>query len=267
MKKAEAACTGISQVVSIENLEARLAKLSCGLDLLLRDHAQQYVDLQHIADHILTGVEQSRKEQQQWHRTDEESRCLQALCTSKYEDHKDRNPARVPGTCLWFLKNQRFSDWLASDSSDLLWATADPGCGKSVLSRSLIEHELQSGPSRTTCYFFFKDIGEQRSATNAISALLHQLCTQKQSVLKHIVRVYQSNGNKLTLSFSWLWKTFLAATSRPEAGEIICVLDALDECEEQDKATLIESLNNFYTTRPGFAGRVKFLVTVVPTMT
>ena len=264
IEKAEAACTGISQVVNSEKLEATLAELSCGLDLLLRDHAQQYVDLQHTVDHILTGVEQSRKEQQQWHRTDEESRCLQALCTSIYEDHKDRNPPRVPDTCLWFLKNQRFSDWSASDSSDLLWVTADPGCGKSVLSRSLIDHELQSGPSRTTCYFFFKDIGEQRSATNAISALLHQLCTQNHSVLQQIVRVYQSNGNTLTLSFSWLWKAFLAATSCPEAGEIVCILDALDECEEQDRFTLIESLNNFYSTRSGFAGRVKFLVTSRP---
>ena len=44
-------------------------------------------------------------------------------------------------------------------------------------------------------------------------------------------------------------------------GEIICILDALDECEEQDKATLIESLNIFYSTRSGFAGRVKYLVT------
>ena len=264
IKNAEDACTGISQVVSFEKLEATLEDLNCGLDLLLHEHAKQYYDLQHTADHILTGVEQFSKEQQQWHRTDEESRCLQALCTSTYEDHKDRNPTRVPGTCLWFLKNQRFGDWLESCSSDLLWVTADPGCGKSVLSRSLIDHELQSGPSRTTCYFFFKDIGEQRSATNAICALLHQLCTQNQSVLQQVVDVYQSNGNQLKLSFSWLWKTFLAATSRSEMGEIVCILDALDECEEQDRVTLIESLNNFYATRSGFASRVKFLVTSRP---
>ena len=264
IKKAEAACTGISQVVGWEKLEATLVDVSRKLDLSLHEHSKQYYDLQHTADHILTGVEHFSKEQQQWRQTDEESRCLQALCTSTYEDHKDRNPARVPGTCLWFLKNHKFSDWLESCSSDLLWVTADPGCGKSVLSRSLIDHELQSGPSRTTCYFFFKDIGEQKSATNAISALLHQLCTQNQSVLQHIVRVYQSNGNQLTSSFSWLWKTFLAASSRPEAGEIICVLDALDECEEQDKVTLIETLNNFYTARSDFAGRIKFLVTSRP---
>ena len=264
IKDAAAACTGISQVVEWEKLDATLEEVYRRLDLSLREHAKQYDDLQHTADDILTRVEQSKKEQQQRHQTDEESKCLQALCTSTYEDHKDRNPPRVPGTCLWFLKHQRYGDWLACDSSDLLWVTADPGCGKSVLSRSLIDHELQSGPSRTTCYFFFKDIGEQRSATNAISALLHQLCTQNHSVLQQIVRVYQSNGNQLTLSFSWLWKTFLAATSRSEAGEIVCILDALDECEKQDRLTLIESLNDFYTTRSGLAGRVKFLVTSRP---
>lgn len=259
-----AACTGIAQIVSSEKLETTLEELSRGLDILLCEHGKQHYDLQRTADHILTGVEHFSKEQQQWHRTDEESRCLQALCTSTYEDHKDRNPPRVPGTCLWFLKNQRFGDWLVSDSSDLLWVTADPGCGKSVLSRSLIDHELQSGISRTTCYFFFKDIGEQRSAVNAISALLHQLCTQDHSVLQQVVRAYQSNGNRLTISFSWLWKAFLAATSCSKAGEIVCILDALDECEEQDILTLIEFLNSFYTTRSGFAGRVKFLVTSRP---
>ena len=264
IKKAEAACTGISQVVGSEKLEATLADLSCKLDVLLYEHTQHYVNLQNTADHLLTGIAQSRKEQQQWHRTDEESRCMQALCTSAYEDHKDRNPPRVLNTCLWFLRNQRFVDWLARGSSDLLWVTADPGCGKSVLSRSLIDNELQSGPSRTTCYFFFKDIGEQRSATNALCALLHQLCTNSQFVLQQVVRVYQSNGDQMTHYFSCLWRTFLAAASRPEAGEIVCVLDALDECGVRDKVTLIESLNKFYSTRSSFGRRVKFLVTSRP---
>ena len=221
IKKAEAACTEISQVVSSEKLEATLAGLSCKLGVLLYEHMQHYVNLQNTADHILTGIDQSRKEQQQWHRTDEESRCMQALCTSAYEDHKDRNPPRALGTCLWFLRNQRFGDWLTRGSSDLLWVTADPGCGKSVLSRSLIDNELQSGPSRTTCYFFFKDIGEQRSATNAICALLHHLCAKNQFVLQQVVHVYQSNGDQMIHSFSCLWRTFLAATSCPEAGEIV----------------------------------------------
>ena len=82
IKKAEAACTGISQVVGWEKLESTLEDVFCRLDLSFQEHAKRYYDLQQTADHILTGVEQLSKEQQQWHRTDEEARCLQALCTS-----------------------------------------------------------------------------------------------------------------------------------------------------------------------------------------
>ena len=93
---------------------------------------------------------------------------------------------------------------------------------------------------------------------------MHQLCIQNHLVLQEIVPVYQSNGNELSLSFAWLWKALLAVTSCSEAGEIVCILDALDESEEQDRITLIECLNNFYTTRSSFTGCVKFLVTSRP---
>lgn len=55
-----------------------------------------------------------------------------------------------------------------------LWVTADPGCGKSVLSKSLIDDELRSTSSSVTAYFFFKDDNDdQRKAAMALCALLH----------------------------------------------------------------------------------------------
>ena len=264
VKASEAACTLISQVIDSETLEAALKDVDRILNDLFCTQARSFGALQHTAEQILAGVERDRREQKYWHRTDEESRCLQALCTSTYEDHKNRNPPRVHGTCLWFLKHERFHSWLRRDSSDLLWVTADPGCGKSVLSRSLVDVELQSNPSITTAYFFFKDIGDQRTATNALCALLHQLCTQNQTILHKTVALYRDNGNQVTQSFSWLWSTILAVSQCPAAGEIVCVLDALDECEEQGKEDLINSLNSSYHRKRDVGGRVKFLVTSRP---
>ena len=126
IKKAEAACTGISQVVGFKKLEATLADLSCKLDVLLYEHTQHYVNLQNTADHILTGIAQSRKEQQQWHRTDEESRCMQALCTSAYEDHKDRNPPRVLDTCLWFLEEPEIRRLVSKRFIGSTWGDSRP---------------------------------------------------------------------------------------------------------------------------------------------
>src|SRR5215471_10405811 len=99
---------------------------------------------------------------------------MQALRTSAfdYEQFKDRNPYRLGGTCQWVLQHENFRDWKESRSSNLLWVSADPGCGKSVLSKSLIDEDLKSIKTRTTCYFFFKDDNDiQENVTTALSAL------------------------------------------------------------------------------------------------
>lgn len=143
--------------------------------------------------------------------------------------------------------------------------TADPGCGKSVLSKSLIDCELRSTLSLTTAYFFFKDdTPEQRSVTHALCALLHQLCSQNRALLRKAVEAYKKNGMQLTLSFTWLWELLLRVAQIPEAGEIVCIVDALDECQENDRKTLIGSLNYFYAYQKGCEVQLKFLVTSRP---
>jgi hypothetical protein len=75
-------------------------------------------------------------------RTDKEEQYLNAFRSTLYETQKNMNPGREPETCLWFLKNSRFLDWRDKSVSCLLWVTADPGCGKSVLSRALVDERL-----------------------------------------------------------------------------------------------------------------------------
>lgn len=61
--------------------------------------------------------------------------------TSNYKD-KNRIEMRVPETCELVLKNQKFLGWRQEATSKLVWISADPGYGKSVLSRSLIDGRL-----------------------------------------------------------------------------------------------------------------------------
>lgn len=76
-----------------------------------------------------------------------------------------------------------FQDWSEDPSASLLWVTADPGCGKSVLSKYLVDEVLVdmfkqsvTTSSACLCYFFFKDdFPDQREATSAISAILSQV--------------------------------------------------------------------------------------------
>ena len=165
--------------------------------------------------------------------TKDELKCLQALRTSDYEQFKNRNPTRLEDTCQWVFQHERFQNWQQSNFSSLLWISADPGCGKSVLSKSLIDKDIKPTTSRAVCYFFFKEDSEQqKSITNALCALLHQFFGQKWQLIHHALADYVAEGSHLPKSFYKLWNILTRAMTDPRAGEVICVLDALDECEE-----------------------------------
>jgi len=194
---------------------------------------------------------------------------MQALRTSAfdYEQFKDRNPDRLEGTCQWVLRHENFRNWKDSSSSSLLWVSADSGCGKSVLSKSLIDQDFKNSETLTTCYFFFKDDNdEQKKVTTALSALLHQLFSQKPTLINYAMSEDATNGDKLTRSFYTLWSILTKAVADPKAGEIFCILDALDECAEVGRYQIINAVSAFYQ-QASFrrnVSRLKFFVTSRP---
>jgi len=197
---------------------------------------------------------------------DQQRDCHRVFKSSTYEQFKNNNPERVSGTCLWVLEHPQYIQWLDSKKDDLLWISADPGCGKSVLSRSLIENELCSTPS-TVCYFFFKDNEQQDRLTIALCALLHQLLGVQPQLLKHAIPEWQKNGEKLREETGRLWDILINAATDQDAYDIICVLDALDECRENDRRALLGLLSKFYNqslTKHPRGRSLKFLVTSRP---
>ena len=199
-------------------------------------------------------------------RTEEEVKCLRSL-TSNYKEDKNRCEQRVPGTCEWVLQHDKFLHWRQEHTASLLWVSADPGCGKSVLSRSLVDEQLLSldTENSSVCYFFFKDDDEDRqNGFNALCAILHQLFIQKPVLLKHAMLDYEHNGGQLRTMFSTLWEILEKSANDPEAGEIICVLDALDECKESARKDLIQKLCRLYSGRDKTGMRLKILVTSRP---
>ena len=145
--------------------------------------------------------------------------------------------------------------------------TADPGCGKSVLAKSLIDNELQSSQLRLTCHFFFKDDNmDQKSITKALCALLHQALHTgyHASTLRMAVDIYKTHSAAMCESFQLLWNLLLDIAKSPGSHETICILDALDECEECGKDKLIDGLNSFSVPGTGRSGKLKFLITSRP---
>lgn len=167
--------------------------------------------------------------------------------TCAYVEAKDTNPVRILGTCEWFTKHAKFRHWNNGNSNGLLWVSADPGCGKSVLAKCLVDEVLPQ-PGRLLCYFFFKDgYPDQQSASKALCAILHQLYLQKPDL------VHARNLKTLELgmgfvyeSIAQLWSLLLEAANDPQVGEIACVIDALDECQKEDFMMLSKFITSLY---------------------
>lgn len=196
----------------------------------------------------------------------EEKECLRvfrltdASKDATYEWYKDRVDDRVDGTCEWFLGHDNFQLWLAQDSGPLI-VSADPGCGKSVLAKYLIDVVLRE--SATVCYFFFKQ-GDQTLVQQALCALLHQLCTQKPFLIKHAMEAFRKDGEMLVRSTECLWGILESVIGDPDAGPIIFILDALDESDDLEFENLARRIDSQFSSKLARFSRLRYLVTCRP---
>ncbi|KAJ4379966.1 hypothetical protein N0V86_004272 [Didymella sp. IMI 355093] len=217
-----------------------------------RDLAQEYLK---IAQHTV----QERLSDRQW-------KCLQLFRLTRvdkdatYESYKGRVEDRVEGTCEWVLQHDNFRAWLDNDTGPLL-ITADPGCGKSVLAKYLVENVLPK--ASTVCYFFFKE-QDQNTVRQALCALLHQLFYAKPVLIKHAMDRFDIEGNSLISSTSSLWSILSDIVEDPGAGSIIIVLDALDECVGSELKDMIRNLEKQCRRSPASNGKLKCLMTTRP---
>ncbi|KAL3484771.1 purine and uridine phosphorylase [Aspergillus germanicus] len=233
--------------------EKKIGDVLSGLQAIIEDHRD-------IAHKQLELHEHSVKERL----SEKQYECLQVfrLTTgdkdATYEWYKDRAGDRVEGTCEWFLNHENFQWWLKQESGPLL-VSADPGCGKTVLARYLIDNILPK--SSTICYFFFKD-QDQNTVRQALCAILHQLFAQKLFLIGHAMDYFRINGTNLTKSTTVLWNILEKALKDPQAGPVIILLDALDECAESEFEDLVQNVKRH--SLQSNLRKLKFLLTSRP---
>jgi hypothetical protein len=224
-----------------------------------------------ILDRIRRALEEGGKQAQRTYEDEKERDLLRDLA-SNYEGYKDFNPKKVEGICEWFFNDTRFRKWRDSGTSGLIWLAAGPGLGKSVLSRALIDEGRLSTnvTTSTVCHFFFKDGEKGRmDSTDALCAILHQLFTQDStgSLTGLALPSHKNHGEKLTQNFSELWRVLVDCASSSDTGEVVCILDALDECSRDSRRQLINQLEEFYFKQdqlPSRSSKLKFLITSRP---
>jgi ankyrin repeat domain-containing protein 50 len=199
------------------------------------------------------------------------SEFLRRLYVCPYGEYKDRNCDRLPGTCEWFTSHPIFQDWNKTQGVGLLLVFANPGCGKSVLAKYLVDYVLPSTSNRTICYFFFKDDSIDSSTTTAaLCAILYQIFQAKPYLLQHsIIHKLDPDWDPdwddaaPTYSFRRLWNALITIAADQSAGEIVCILDALDECRYSDRSQLVQAVRDLHVAEPNKV-RLKFLWTSRP---
>ncbi|KAL8925462.1 MAG: hypothetical protein Q9172_002224 [Xanthocarpia lactea] len=218
------------------------------------------------ASHLEKSADNLDRRQMESYENSKARVCHRIFKTSDYEGLKNLNPDRADGTCEWVFKHPSYREWYDNGCDDLLWISADPGCGKSVLSKSLIDRDLSESQAHRVCYFFFKDNEDQNSLTLALCALIHQLFTDQPGLIRHAIPSWDKAGDSVQREADELWRILLSASRDEKAGRTICVLDALDECRENDQQRLITMLAAFSRNRSTNPSRgwVKFVVTSRP---
>ncbi|OHE93071.1 hypothetical protein CORC01_11628 [Colletotrichum orchidophilum] len=167
----------------------------------------------------------------------------------KSREHLIQEP--VEGTCKWIWSHPSFDSWLHADKSTTLWLTGKPGSGKSTLLRYVSDYlcdfsdETPYEPlavarrSFAVANFFCDFSAPPKSSEIILRSLLHQVLTVQPSLLRYLTPVVKrrrqwSTGTEFSLV------TALREISKHRG--IVCVIDALDECDDGVRTSLLDSL-------------------------
>jgi hypothetical protein len=144
------------------------------------------------------------------------------------------------GTGLWFLDSNDLSEWKANPAS-FKWLYGKPGCGKTILSSSVIKNLVQQQHDQgkfsiaiAYFYFDFKDPSKQQAELmmrSLLSQLSHYCLRTGPKVQQLLESLKQNQHISIEDLLSALHET--VSTSITVLGGTYIVLDALDECSDR----------------------------------
>lgn len=169
----------------------------------------------------------------------------------------------------WILRDPKYESWRDGDEVCLLWIKGGAGKGKTMISIGLIEELLQfcKNTSSVMTYFFCQNANsELNTLEGLLKGLILQLINQRPA-LKECLR---SRWDTVTSSFdrdltSWraLWHLLLEMMEKCDCSKIYLVVDALDECQDDDVEEFLKALVMNGLHSPDRCG-VKWLFTSRP---
>lgn len=161
---------------------------------------------------------------------------------------KDAIRAEQGRTCRWFLTHPKYRVWVdlstqATCCSCLLWIRGKSGAGKSTLMKFLYLEAKKKRSGATVVSFFFNARGDylEKSITGMYQSLLKKILTQipdLQFILGQME--FLSTGEPSCPSLNSLKDLFKHTIMTLGRKSLICFIDALDECNEDDMRDMVQ---------------------------
>ncbi|KAN0090022.1 WD40 repeat-like protein [Hyaloscypha variabilis] len=166
----------------------------------------------------------------------DESKAVKALFGIISDPEDDLNEFRrwwIPGTCNWFLHEPAIQLWLDETSeSNVVWFSAPPASGKSILSTHIITHLRESGAS---CQYFFFKFGDQtkRSPTTLLRSISYQLARDDPEFRRVLMGHSPEELRLEQADIFFIWqKVFESILFEMDLGRpLFWIIDAVDESE------------------------------------
>ncbi|KFA45549.1 hypothetical protein S40293_06563 [Stachybotrys chartarum IBT 40293] len=145
----------------------------------------------------------------------------------------------VPGTCDWFIQQPEVKAWMSSPTEPaVLWYTAPPGHGKTVISAFMISHLKNLESSKNGCQYFHFSYADvtKRLTSDCLKGLAFQLARDIPSFARSICQTYKDTFDADSKDSELSWRNSIEH-SLPRAdlnGPIYWIIDALDECDSPE---------------------------------
>lgn len=140
---------------------------------------------------------------------------------------------RHAGTGSWLLESAALCEWEAGKRHHL-WLFGLAGCGKTVLSSTILDHLEETGAYLTLQFFFDFNDTRKQTLEDLLRSLAFQLYHSGTGATKILDRLFTSSDDgRRQPDISALSACVESILQSPQ--RIAIVLDALDECTTRDK--------------------------------
>lgn len=156
----------------------------------------------------------------------------------------------MPGTCDWLIDEPEIQSWLEETAeSRIVWFSAPPGSGKSVLSSHVVSHLREAG---MLCQYFFFRSGDQskRSPLAFMRSIAYQVARDIPAFKRILMELAAEGPTLQKADYKLVWQEifesilFKLELSRP----LYWIIDALDESESSEALLdLLRSLTGSLT--------------------